>query len=80
MAIELVTIKYDGGELKNIQMSELDVNPDPEIFTDAEILVAVAQHMGIEPLEEFLVTRCRDVSSNEVTSVNIRPVAPYASV
>ena len=62
-----VLLKYDG-ELKEIEVSELDM--DPEHATDAEITTAVARHLDVDSLNEYVVERGETV-------INMRPTATF---
>lgn len=56
--IEKVTIKYDATK-HEIPINELDLVPDSA--TDADIMTAVAQHLGIPALTEYEVDRYETV-------------------
>lgn len=64
---EKVLLKYDG-ELKEIEVSELDM--DPEHATDAQITTAVARHLEVDSLNEYVVERGDTV-------INMRPTATF---
>lgn len=66
---EKVLLKYDG-RLREIPVSELDM--DPEHATDAEISTAVARHLDVDSLNEYVVER-----SEEGTIINMRPTATF---
>lgn len=66
---EKVLLKYDG-TLREILVSELDM--DPEHATDAEISTAVARHLDVDTLNEYVVER-----SEEGTIINMRPTATF---
>ena len=66
---EKVLLKYDG-RLREIPVSELDM--DPEHATDAEIATAVARHLDVDSLNEYVVER-----SEEGTIINMRPTATF---
>lgn len=64
---EKVLLKYDG-ELREIEVSELDM--DPEHATDAEITTAVARHLEVDSLNEYVIERGDTV-------INMRPTATF---
>ena len=67
MAFEKVLVKYDG-ELREIKVAELDM--DPEQASDSEIRTAVARHLNIDSLSEYVVERGDTV-------LNLRPTASF---
>lgn len=62
-----VIFKYNGVK-HDIPVAELDLIP--ESATDSDILVAVARHLDITPLNEFEIDRYTD-------TWNVRPVAEH---
>ncbi len=66
---ETVLLKYDGA-LREVPVSELDM--DPEHATDAEIKTAVARHLEVDSLDEYVVER-----SEEGKIINLRPTATF---
>lgn len=73
--IEMIQIKYDG-RLREIPVEELDI--DPATATDSEVLHAVAQHVGVDALNEHQVEPPQDhVDRGNVTVLNVRPTATF---
>lgn len=64
---EKVLLKFDGG-LQEIPVSDLDM--DPEHATDEEITTAVARHLNVDSLNEYVVERGDTV-------INMRPTAVF---
>lgn len=64
---EKVLLKYDG-LLREIPVAELDM--DPQHATDEEICVAVARHLDVDSLSEYVIERGDTV-------VNMRPTATF---
>lgn len=64
---EKVLLKFDG-ELQEIPVSDLDM--DPEHATDEEITTAVARHLNVDSLNEYVVERGDTV-------INMRPTAVF---
>lgn len=62
-----VLLKYNG-ELHEITIGELDMNPTDA--TDEEIRTAVARHLEVDSLNEYVVERVD-------TIINMRPTASF---
>ena len=75
MAIQTVTVKYDG-QYHEILFAELDLNRDTA--TDAQIKAAVATQLGTNALNEFVVEPAEGEPSRALATVlNIRPTATF---
>ncbi len=66
---EKVLLKYDG-ELREIPVAELDM--DPEQATDEQIRTAVERHLEVDSLAEYVIERGDTV-------LNMRPTAAFGN-
>jgi len=66
---EEVRIKFNG-VLWEIPVRELDINAENP--NDAEVRVAMAERLGVDSLDEFVVQR-------ENTVINLRPTASFGA-
>lgn len=64
---EKVLLKFDG-EVQEIAVGDLDM--DPVHASDSDIRTAVARHLEIDSLSEYVVERGETV-------INLRPTASY---